>query len=178
MSETLVAGSAAQAARVSHASIGVLRLGRATPAAVRDAIGAALGQALPLTANRAAGAAPRLLWAGPDEWVVLDASPARLEALAAASSGEPWHYADLTDGVAAFQLTGEGAQGLLAAECPLDLSVAALPPDHCAQTLFADVAIFVDRRPGETGLRVFVDASLAHYFADWLRALSDFDGCG
>jgi heterotetrameric sarcosine oxidase gamma subunit len=178
MSETFVERTATQATRRSHASIGVLRLGRATSATARDAIGAALGQALPLAPNRAAGAAPRVLWTAPDEWVVLDASPAQLDALATACAGELWHYADLTDGVAAFRLAGPRAAELLAAECPLELSDVALPPDHCAQSLFADIAILVDRRPGEAGLHVFVDASLAGHLAAWFRALGALGGRG
>ncbi|HZZ69773.1 MAG TPA: sarcosine oxidase subunit gamma family protein, partial [Phenylobacterium sp.] len=131
---------------------------------------AALGLALPEAPNTAAGVRPRALAPGPGEWVLIDAAPGEVEAALATCPGVLSHYADLSDARAGFLVTGEAAARLIASECPLDL--AALPPDRCAQSVFAGMPILVDRRAGEDGFRLYVDVSLAAHLSAWLGAVA------
>jgi len=159
--------------RAPHTAFGVLRVGRGVGPEALAAIEQALGQALPRQSSHSAGAQPRALWTAPGEWTLIDAEPSALAALAGASPGMLSHYADLTDGRAGYRLEGPAARRLLAAECPLDLSEAALPPSRCAQSLFAGMPILLDRREGEDGLRLYVDVSLAQHLEAWLLAVAE-----
>ncbi|HEY3887194.1 MAG TPA: sarcosine oxidase subunit gamma family protein [Caulobacteraceae bacterium] len=156
-----------------HTAFGVLRLGRdADPTAIA-AIGRALQIDLPEAPNRSVGDRLRALWTGPLEWTLIDASPAELAALESACVGRLSHYADLTDARVGLRIVGANAAALIASECPLDLSEAALAPGRCAQSLFADVPILIDRREGEGGFRLYVDVSLAAHLIAWLRAAAE-----
>jgi heterotetrameric sarcosine oxidase gamma subunit len=158
---------------IRHSAFGVLRLAREASPITMAAIEAALGIAPPQAANQAVGAAMRVLRTGPLEWTLIDAPPERIAALQERIAGVLAHYADLTDARAGFQVAGEGAGRLIAAECPLDLDEAAFAPDQCAQSLFAGMPILVDRRRGESGFRLYVDISLAAHMASWLAAAAE-----
>lgn len=160
-----------EARRLPPAPFGVLRLGRADAAATIAAASAALGLALPVTPNTAAGDGPRALWTAPLEWTLIEASPTQLAALQAALAGSLWHYADLTDGRAGFVIAGAQAADLIESECPLELR--ALAPGTCAQSLFAGVGVLIDRPSREEGFRLYADASLADHLAAWLAAAAD-----
>lgn len=157
--------------RVAHAAFGVLRLRLTAGATVPAALEAALGFPLPRTPNAVLGRPARALATAPGEWVLIDVAASRAEAALAACPEVLGHYADLTDGCAGFRVTGEDAARLIAGECSLDLS--RLAPDACAQSAFAGMPILIDRRAGETGLRLYVDVSLADHLGAWFAALAE-----
>jgi heterotetrameric sarcosine oxidase gamma subunit len=156
---------------MAHGTFGVLRLGFQCGAEVLSRLGAALGLTLPQAPNTAQGAQPRALWTAPREWTLIDAGPARIEAVEAACRDVLCHYAELGASRVGFRVTGADAARLIASECPLDLD--ALGPDRCAQSVFAGMPILVDRRQGEDGYRLYVDASLANHLRSWLAAVTE-----
>jgi sarcosine oxidase, subunit gamma len=156
-----------------HTAFGVLRLGRDVDPAAMAAIRQALRVELPVEPNRSVGDRLRALWTAPLEWTLIDASPAEQAALESACAGRLSHYADLTDARTGLRIGGANAEKLIASECPLDLSETAFAPGRCAQTLFADVPILIDRRDGEGGFRVHVDVSLAAHLIAWLSAAAE-----
>jgi heterotetrameric sarcosine oxidase gamma subunit len=167
----LVLAPAVSVLPASPAAYGVLRLGRDCGEDVMARLDAALGSPLPRAPNTAAGAHPRLLWTAPLEWTVLDATPAHAEAVQAACRDVLSHYADLSGARLGLRVLGRDAARLIASECPLDLD--ALAPDRCAQSVFAGMAILVDRRSGEEGFRLYVDVSLAEHLRAWLAAAAE-----
>ncbi|HET7756041.1 MAG TPA: sarcosine oxidase subunit gamma family protein, partial [Steroidobacteraceae bacterium] len=95
---------------------------------VRDAAGAALGVALPVTACRAATAGARAaLWLGPDEWLLLAPDGEEWAALREALAGLPHALVDVSHRQVALEVSGADAPLLLAAGCPLDLEARAFP---------------------------------------------------
>jgi heterotetrameric sarcosine oxidase gamma subunit len=171
VAEAMTTSSRAQVKQLPRAPFGVLRLGRVGASAAIAAAGAALGLALPATPNRAIGSSPRALWTGPLEWTLIDAAPAQLAGLRQALAASLAHYADLTDGRVGFLIEGPDAADLIESECPLDLRT--LAPNACAQSLFADVAVLIERRDDEDGFRLYADASLGDHLAAWLAAAGE-----
>jgi sarcosine oxidase subunit gamma len=110
----------------------------------------------PLAPNTVAGDA---LWLGPDEWLVL--------------GGVEQDYADQPAAVdvsanrVCFELSGEGAEVVLARGCALDLHQSVFPPGRCAQTLVARAQVILWRT--EDAFRLLVRPSFADYLRAWLR---------
>jgi heterotetrameric sarcosine oxidase gamma subunit len=165
---TLTLAPDVQVLPVAHEAFGVLRLGSNCGDQLLSRLGAALGLTLPQAPNAANGERPRALWTAPREWTLIDADPARIGAIQAACRDVLCHYADLGASRVGFHVTGRDAARLVTSECPLDLD--ALEPDRCAQSVFAGMPILVDRRQGEGGYRLYIDASLADHLRAWLAA--------
>ncbi|MEU4878338.1 sarcosine oxidase subunit gamma family protein [Streptomyces sp. NPDC021608] len=141
--------------------------------AAADGVGLALGAPLPLEPNTAvrAGAA-RVLWLGPDEWLVVGpaGSGRDLEHRIGAGGGEG--HVSVTD-VSAQRTTllvsGPRARDLLAHGCALDLHPYAFGAGRCAQTTLARTQVVLVARddPG-AGFWVLVRSSFAGYLTEWL----------
>src|SRR5262249_30081917 len=79
---------------------------------------------LPLTANGVAATGPlRVLWLGPDEWLVVTEgeAPELMPRLERAVAGRRAALNDLSSSRVIIELRGTGARALLAAGCGLDL---------------------------------------------------------
>lgn len=133
-----------------------------------ERIGALLGTPLPLVPNRAADGAVRLLWTGPDEWLILgsDVSPAALEAAAADAAAAL--CVAVGDGRCVFEVTGDHAIDLLAKGTSIDLHPTVFTADHAVLTLFAQVHAILDRPPAVGGFRIIADVSIRAYLQQWL----------
>ena len=111
----------------------------------------------PLAPNTVAGDA---IWLGPDEWLVL--------------GGREQDYADMPAAVdvsanrVCFELSGEGAEDVLARGCALDLHPSVFPPGRCAQTLVARAQVILYRTEADA-FRLLVRPSFADYLRAWLR---------
>ena len=111
----------------------------------------------PLAPNTVAGDA---IWLGPDEWLVL--------------GGREQDYADMPAAVdvsanrVCLELSGEGAEDVLARGCALDLHPSVFPPGRCAQTLVARAQVILYRTDEHT-FRLLVRPSFADYLRAWLR---------
>lgn len=136
--------------------------------AVRDAIGSALPGA-----NRAITTGDlHVLWQRPTGWLLngprQDVERLR-ERLEDELRGRHACVLDVSGTYVTLQLLGRRARELLGRGCSLDLHPRVFGPGHCAQTILADVPLMIQHREAVTGYRLYVDYSLAHYCADWLR---------
>ena len=155
-----------------------LRIDGADPQAV-EAL-RAVGIPLPGEPNTVAvDAETRVLWLGPDEWLIV--TPPGGESAILTRGGEALagrHHAltDLTDNYTTIRLAGPCAEALLAKGCPLDLHPTVFPAGRVAQSLIGSVDMILDCQSDDTGAReflIFVRRSFAQYTWDWL-----VDGAG
>lgn len=129
------------------------------------------GIPLPLMPNRVAVAGGlRVLWLGPDEWLVVAEgdAPDLLPRLARAVTGLRAAVTDLSSSRAIIELGGTGARDLLAAGCGLDLHPRIFGPGRCAQTLLARVPVILDQLDDAPHYRVLVRRSYARWLVDWM----------
>jgi heterotetrameric sarcosine oxidase gamma subunit len=129
------------------------------------------GLPLPLAANRvAAMAALRVLWLGPDEWLIVadDDAPDLLPRLERAVAGRRAAINDLSSSRIIIEIAGSAARDLLAAGCGLDLHPRAFAPGQCAQTLVARVPVILDQLDDAPHYRLLVRRSSAAWLCDWL----------
>jgi len=146
---------------------------RADPAA--DAIDAALkdwlGAPRPLVPNtQSNGARGRILWLGPDEWLVVMPDPAdsATETNLRGLLPEEARLCAVGDGLARVAVEGGAGRWLLAAGCPLDPSSPALGEGGCAQTRLAHASVIIVPESAER-LLVYVRRSMARYLWTWLE---------
>ena len=135
----------------------------------------AVGMPLPVQANTVAtGGSTRVLWLGPDEWLIVTppgGEPAVLERGRQALTGRHHALTDVTDNYTTIRLAGPSAEALLAKGCPLDLHGSVFPAGRVAQSLIGSVDMILDCQSDDTGQRaflIFVRRSFAHYTWDWL----------
>jgi sarcosine oxidase subunit gamma len=129
------------------------------------------GVSLPLSPNRvAATGALRVLWLGPDEWlVVVDGdAPDLVPRLERAVVGRRAAVADLSSSRVIIEIGGGAARDLLAAGCGLDLHPRVFGPGQCAQTLLARVPVILDQLDDAPHFRVLVRRSYARWLVDWM----------
>jgi sarcosine oxidase subunit gamma len=154
-----------------HAAGPVVTLTPAAPAsrlslrAPKESIAAlskALGLKLPEKPKTSASTAVRhALWLGPDEWLVIDEGQADLAALC--RPVKALHSAvDISHRNTAILVSGSGAEAVLAAGCPQDLSLAAFPVGACSRTILGKVEIVLFRT-SEHAFRVEVWRSFSDY---------------
>ena len=146
--------------------------GDAGDPAFARAVETVLGLALPRTAGGVARAGSRrLVWLGPDEWLLLDANcdAAAIEAaLADALAGQHASVCDVSGNRAMFRLAGETALAILSRGCALDLD-RQLAGSGCVQTMLARAQILIVAEPDGT-IDIFPRRSFAGYVQDWLAA--------
>jgi sarcosine oxidase subunit gamma len=129
------------------------------------------GLPLPLVANRvAAMGTVRVLWLGPDEWLVVAEgdAPDLLPRLERAVTGRRATVTDLSSSRSILQLGGNRARELLEAGCGLDLHPRVFGPGSCAQTLLVGVPVILDPLGEAPHYRVLVRRSVARWLIDWL----------
>ena len=95
------------------------------------------------------GAATRsALRLGPDEWMLLvaaDEVDERCEAISAALSGVAYSLVDVSHRDVTFAVEGPGADDVVNAGCPLDLSPKAFPVGSATRTLLGKAEIVLAR---------------------------------
>ncbi|MEZ0093556.1 sarcosine oxidase subunit gamma [Streptacidiphilus sp. EB129] len=135
-------------------------------------IGRALGAPLPTDPNTVAVAgALRVLWLGPEEWLVVGpdgSAPATAAMLRAALEDEPGSLVDVSANRTTVELSGPAARRVLEKGCALDLHPRAFTPGRCAQTLLSKVNVVLHQVDLEPTYRLLVRGSFAQYLADWL----------
>jgi sarcosine oxidase subunit gamma len=159
-----------------------LRIDPAGPAA--GAVAAHLGVALPTRPSWVEGDTARVIWLGPDEWLVTSPfhSPADLEAGLRAAVGATGAIVDVSAQRTTLRLRGEHVRDVLATGCAIDLHPRAFPAGSAVQTTLglAGVALLalddgVDG--GATHYQLLVRSSFARYVATWLLdAATEFRG--
>jgi sarcosine oxidase subunit gamma len=129
------------------------------------------GIALPLAANRVTATGTlRVLWLGPDEWLVVaeGGAPDLLPRLERAVAGRRAAVSDLSSSRFIIEISGGAARDLLAAGCGLDLHPRVFGPGQCAQTLLARVSVILDQIDEAPHYRLLVRRSYARWLVDWL----------
>ncbi|WP_426504497.1 sarcosine oxidase subunit gamma [Dactylosporangium sp. McL0621] len=99
----------------------------------------------------------RVLWLGPDEWLVLHPR-----------GTEDGSTLDVSDTRVGFAVRGPQARSVLAHGCALDLHPAAFPVGSCAQTMLARAAVVLMLVADEPVFWLLVRSSFARYVAEWL----------
>lgn len=131
------------------------------------AASAVIGTDLPLVANTyTQGSGVRVLWLGPDEWMVVShpRSARQVEAsLRDALAGQSFSAVDVSSGYTTLEFGGEQARRVLSRGCPLDLAPETFPPGSCAQSVFfkSQLTLAADATGGFT---LTVRRSFAEYF--------------
>jgi sarcosine oxidase subunit gamma len=126
---------------------------------------------LPLSPNRvAATGAARVLWLGPDEWLVVadGDAPELVPRQERAVAGRRAAVADLSSSRVIVEIAGVGTRDMLAAGCGLDLHPRVFGPGQCAQTLLARVPVILDQLDDAPHFRVLVRRSYARWLVDWM----------
>jgi sarcosine oxidase subunit gamma len=129
------------------------------------------GLPLPLVPNRVAAMGTlRVLWLGPDEWLVVadGEAPDLLPRLERAVAGRRAAVSDLSSSRMIIELAGNHARALLETGCGLDLHPRAFGPGQCAQTLLARVPVILDQVSDAPHYRLLVRRSYASWLVDWL----------
>lgn len=152
--------------------------GDAADAAFMAAVEAATGVALPADSgavNAGSDGDKRLLWLGPDQWLLkTEASPfgdweRRLAAAAPMAA-----FNEVTHGRTTINVSGVHARDTLAAGCPLDFHRSAFRPASCAQSLLGHLNVLIECRSDDS-FDVSVTRSYGVDLAAWLtRAAAEF----
>lgn len=141
-----------------------LRLDPTTPAAT--AVADLLGAAVPAVPNTwVATPHGRIVWLGPDEWLVTSDThaPHELEELLRAAGAAA---VDVSAQRTELRLAGPLVRELLALGCSLDLHPSVSPPGTCAQTTVGQVGVVLIAT-GDS-FRLLVRPSFAGHLAAWL----------
>jgi sarcosine oxidase subunit gamma len=112
------------------------------------------------------------LWLGPDEFLLIGAATADIEA---AFGAVPHALVDVSHRQHGLHLHGEDAPTLLAGAVPLDLAPAAFPVGMCTRTIFEKTEIVL-WRTGETAWHIEVARSFAPYVQALLAAIAAANG--
>ena len=147
--------------------------------AAAERIAAAFGTPLPTAPNTVAEAGDlRLLWLGPEEWLVIGPDGAGDDTIALlreALGDEPASLVDISANRTTLELSGPAAREVLEKGCSLDLHPRAFGPGRCAQTLLSKVNVVLHQTDLEPAYRLLVRGSFAQYLADWLLdAMEEF----
>lgn len=153
-------------------------------AAVADHLGVALPTAAATWVSGSLDGDPvRVIWLGPDEWLVTSSAcaPDELEAglrgaVAGAATVAGVAVVDVSAQHVTLRLRGEHARDVLATGCALDLHPRVFGAGRAARTTLglAGVALLV-LDPAGGDYQIIVRASFARYLADWLLdAASEF----
>lgn len=146
--------------------------GDALDPAFLGAVGRAVGLELPTIPNTVtAGRAMRILWLGPDEWLLVGEAGAEgpiLARLNAALAGICASAVDVSANRAVLTVSGGASRSLLMKGCSLDLHPRAFSPLRCAQTNFARTTVILEQSDEVPAWRLFVRSSFASYLTNWL----------
>ena len=136
--------------------------------AAADAVGPALGLTLPAEPDTVVRAGElTALWLGPDEWLVIDTGGG--DPVADCAKAKALHSAvDISQRNTAILVEGAGAEDVLSAGCPQDLSLAAFPVGACSRTVLGKIEAVV-WRTGEKTFRVECWRSFSTYAFDLLE---------
>ncbi|MEV5878908.1 sarcosine oxidase subunit gamma family protein [Streptomyces sp. NPDC052101] len=148
-----------------------LRVEPGSPAA--EAVEACLGITLPGPVRAELSGDVKLLWMGPDEWLLVapDGRQQDLVAQLRSAIGDDG-FATVTDVSAqrtTLALSGHLVRKVLAQGCAIDLDPRVTPVGSCLNTLLAQAPVtLVVRGEGASGVWLLVRASFASYLATWL----------
>jgi len=119
-----------------------------------------------------APSALKVLWLGPDEWLVITPE-GREGAIAQAlrqAAGDRFAAAiELGSGQTVIELRGARAREVIAKGCPLDLHPRAFGPGRCAQSRLARTLVTIAQIDAAPTFELIVRRSFADYLWQWLQ---------
>lgn len=130
-------------------------------------LGALIGTALPTEPNQAVDGAVRVIWIGPDEWLIVGDTAPTSAIEEAATDAAAALCVSVGDGRCVFEVSGPAAADLIAKGTSLDLYRTLPAADRSAMTLFAQTNAIIDQPPGLDGYRLIFDFSVRHYLQHW-----------
>jgi len=144
------------------------RISLRAPAASRGALSKSLGLTLPERPKTSSSEGARhALWLGPDEWLVIDENQGDL--VGACGRVSALHAAvDVSHRNTAILVSGKGAEDVLSAGCPQDLSLSAFPAGACSRTVLGKAEVVLFRIAADV-FRVEVWRSFSDYVFTLLR---------
>ena len=125
----------------------------------------------PTTATGGTGF-PRLLWLGPNEWLLVTEDALRTktaERLAAALAGQHVKLLDVSDSRAVIGLRGLRARNVLLKGCPLDLHPRVFRARFSTRTVVGRVQIILHQIKETPEYEIYVHRSFAEYLWAWLE---------
>ncbi|HEX2825686.1 MAG TPA: sarcosine oxidase subunit gamma family protein [Burkholderiales bacterium] len=119
--------------------------------------------------NTAVGSSTRVLWLGPDEWLVVEnVTPTRIPR----NPGQSHITAtDVSHGRAALRLRGAHVRDALVKGCALDLDPRVFPAGRCAQTAIGRISVILDHVEPDV-IDVYCSRSYAGSFWHWIAHAS------
>ena len=136
-----------------------------------------LGIALPTTPNTVSGAGKgsdlRMLWLGPDEWLVVGDESldigAKLEGVVADRHAAA---TDVSESRTILKISGACVREVMAKGCALDLHPRAFETGRCAQSMLAQAQVILHQVSKAPDYDIYVHRSFAEYLWAWLEDAS------
>jgi sarcosine oxidase subunit gamma len=125
----------------------------------------------PAAGSAASLAAFRVLWLGPDEWLIVtpEGSEGRVANQLQQASGEGFATVlELGSGQTVIELSGPRAREVIAKGCPLDLHPRVFGPGRCAQSRLARTLVTLLQVDQTPTFELIVRRSFADYLWQWL----------
>ena len=85
------------------------------------------------------------MWIGPDEWLVIDAST-EVKPILAKPNDTNYSAADISHRNTAIEISGPGAENVLAAGCAQNMALDVFPVGACSHTVYGKAEIVVWRK--------------------------------
>lgn len=157
--------------------------GNAADSAFVDAVQKAVKLAPPVDANTVAGKAntTRIMWLGPDEWLVITSEKGAERALKALwknlkTNGLHAAVTDSTHARTCIEVSGPRAREVLQKGCSLDLHPRVFGPGRSAQCIVAKTGVMLtqtaEARSGDPTYELYPLRSFATYLWTWLEDAS------
>jgi sarcosine oxidase, subunit gamma len=145
-----------------------------------DAVWGALGCGVPRLPNTFVdGGSTRVLWLGPDEWLIVteEAQEAVLAAnLRDSLGGRFCAVTEIGSGQTVITVAGGRARDVIAQGCSLDLHPRVFEAGRCAQTRLAKAGIVIAQTDAMPTFELIVRRSFADYLWSWLTdAAAEFE---
>ena len=140
-------------------------------AATLGQLGSPAGLTFPREANRfTTHRSTRILWAGPDDWLIVDERPDASDLLAALERAFAGHHAavvEVSGNRVRFRISGPDARALMNRACALDFDPPHFATGQCAGTIVARAQAFVMQTGDDPTYELLVRRSFAAYLAGW-----------
>jgi sarcosine oxidase subunit gamma len=147
----------------------VLR-GHLSEKAFVTAVKSVLGAAPPPEPNTVASAKDvRILWTGPDEWMVYGDDAALAGKLSKALEGQHAAVTEVTEHHTTIRLSGRHARDVMAKGCAIDLHPRAFGPGKCAQSHIGRITVLFDQLDEVPTYDILVRSSFAEYLWSYLE---------
>lgn len=127
--------------------------------------------------NRVSGQSAYSLWLAPNQWL-LTSTQTEGEFIKQLQAALPDDFiiTAASSSRCAIDISGEAAEQLFNTSCGLDFSSGVFTVGECAQTLFAQVDVLLQKLSEAPSFRLFVGRSEADYLWRWLlRAAGEFE---